>query len=538
MISACENNDVEMIEILLKKETTFQKEIDLMNGYEFKLDIHIKVDKSPLVVACLNGSSNAVRYLFSNYSENFIEKSVYWDAFAATIKKGNILLIDLLIEMGGDINIIEQESQRNLLMIASIFGNIEVIRHVFSKGNFDINTQDASGKGAFYYSLMTSDNVEIVKFLIENGANYKSQTLFYPIQMACFFRNVALFDFLIEIGAEIVDVNTDFRNLLHIACNSGSLELVKRLIERHGFDANVPNTFKATPLHFTVQDTNPSLSGCLLKDFPYLINFNEKTDDECIAIAQSLLENGADIYASDDYENTAISETCLYNREKVFDYFVDYYKNVLNKPLELEKNKNILISIANTGSNLNFLQKVLDKGANVNWSNIFGFSALMGACSSGNYEICSRLIELGADINALDDWKYSALHYLCKKGDDNVDILRLLLQNGADIYSTTNDDSNSLHLAARSVSLKIVKELLLIGFDPNLLNTKFETPLHSVLSYGQTGNETKVLEVVKVLVEAGARIDAENEDDVTPLTAAKCLKFRKVARYLKKNLIK
>ena len=162
----------------------------------------------------------------------------------------------------------------------------------------------------------------------------------------------------------------------------------------------------------------------------------------------------------------------------------------------------------------------------------------MDACSSGNYEMCSRLIELGADINARDDCKYSALHYLCKKGDDNVDILHLLLQNEVDIYSTTNDDHNALHLAARSVSLKIVKELLNIGIDPNSLNTKFETPLHSVLSYWQTGNEAKVLEIVKVLVEAGARIDAENEDDETPLTAAKCLKFRKVARFLKKEFNK
>ena len=173
LISACENDNVEMIDILLKKGNTFQKshnEIDLMNGYEFKLDIHIKVDKTPLVIACLNGASNVIRYLFNNYSETC--NSVYWEAFAATIKQGNILLIDLLIDLGGDINIIEPESQRNLLMVASIFGNIEVIRYVFSKGNFDINTMDASGKCVLYYSLMTSNNVEIVKFLIEKGANY------------------------------------------------------------------------------------------------------------------------------------------------------------------------------------------------------------------------------------------------------------------------------------------------------------------------------------------------------------------------------
>ena len=103
--------------------------------------------------------------------------------------------------------------------------------------------------------------------------------------------------------------------------------------------------------------------------------------------------------------------------------------------------------------------------------------------------MCSRLIELGADINARDDCKYSALHYFVK-GDDNVDILHLLLQNEVDIYSTTNDDHNALHLAARSVSLKIVKELLHIGIDPNSLNTKLKR--HFIQFYPTGKREMKL----------------------------------------------
>ena len=218
----------------------------------------------------------------------------------------------------------------------------------------------------------------------------------------------------------------------------------------------------------------------------------------------------------------------LSNYEKLFDFFVDYSKEKLKRPFDMEKHQTLLSNVAKCGKNMNFFEKVIKMGANVNWTNDTGATALMTACKSGNYEMCSRLIELGASQNR---HQYTTLLYLCRSGNDNVDILELLLANGADIQQSTRDGSNALHFAARSASVNIVKKLLEIGISVNSVNACSQTPLHSVLNY--SGTEKDILVVVKTLVEAGADVNAKNVSGITPLEhASKIISLRKVFKYL------
>ena len=123
----------------------------------------------------------------------------------------------------------------------------------------------------------------------------------------------------------------------------------------------------------------------------------------------------------------------------------------------------MLISVTRRGKNLKLFEKVIGMGADVNWTDNCGFTALMGACSSGNFEMCRRLIELSANVNAVNDNEYTALHYLCNNGDDNAEILELLLENGAHIHMNASYLYSALHIAVHSVSLKTVKSFCPLG---------------------------------------------------------------------------
>ena len=236
-------------------------------------------------------------------------------------------------------------------------------------------------------------------------------------------------------------------------------------------------------------------------------------------------------FADNDCVDTPFSIALLYDREKVLNFFVDYSQNVLKKPFKIEDHKALLISVTRRGKNLKLFEKVIGMGADVNWTDNCGFTALMGACSSGNFEMCRRLIELSANVNAVNDNEYTALHYLCNNGDDNAEILELLLENGAHIHMNASYLYSALHIAVHSVSLKTVKKLLSAGINPNCFNYTLETPLH-ILFTCMGKDENDVLSIAKELVEAGADIHLKGWDFKTPYEIfSASMRFRKVAEY-------
>lgn len=330
--------------------------------------------------------------------------------------------------------------------------------------------------------------------------------------------------------------------MLQFACNIGSFEIVKKLVEDHGFDPTSKSYYSNTPLHCLVEDEEKIISDLKYSCYPIegLLQYSEKSEEECIEMAKYLLDRGANLNSVDVFRGgTPVTLTGLYNREKVFDFFVDYSENVLKKPLKLKSHKKILISIAKCGKNLDFFEKVIKMGADVNWTDSEGVTALMEACASGNYEICRRLIELGANVNATSNFQLTALHYLCEKKDGNVKILDLLVENGADIHQiqVRNGQKNALHFAAKSGSLTIVKRLLELGLDPNGRAYGSKTPLHFLFNWDFwdcLDDPNDILAVAKVLVDAGADVNAADESGVTPLSLTiDIFKYRKIAEYFK-----
>lgn len=100
-------------------------------------------------------------------------------------------------------------------------------------------------------------------------------------------------------------------------------------------------------------------------------------------------------------------------------------------------------------------------------------SALMNAVVEGQWEIVKLLVEKGADINQTDKDGWTALmwavHY------DRKDIVELLIEKGADINIRTKDDRTPLILAIRDDHHDITKLLIKSGADVNMGPRKAES---------------------------------------------------------------
>lgn len=98
--------------------------------------------------------------------------------------------------------------------------------------------------------------------------------------------------------------------------------------------------------------------------------------------------------------------------------------------------------------------------------------------AGGNVELARELIQRGAHVNVINDFfKESPLYAAVKQG--NIDLVALLLANGAENTITPKHGETPLHLAVSMNNIDMIKLLLDHEFDINTKNRFVgNTPLH------------------------------------------------------------
>ncbi|KAI9438067.1 hypothetical protein H4582DRAFT_232826 [Lactarius indigo] len=114
----------------------------------------------------------------------------------------------------------------------------------------------------------------------------------------------------------------------------------------------------------------------------------------------------------------------------------------------------------------------------------------------------------------------------------STDIMRWLLNHGADPNAREDDRRTALHLAALNLHLEAVQVLLEYNADVNSRSEEGQTPLHDTISYDEWPPEGERIGVVRRLLEHGADPNACDDKHSTPLHQASSRGFLEVARML------
>ncbi len=111
--------------------------------------------------------------------------------------------------------------------------------------------------------------------------------------------------------------------------------------------------------------------------------------------------------------------------------------------------------------------------------------------------------------------------------ENNLSAVKHILKQGYDLDSKDAENNTPLHWAIRRGSLDIATELMKNGADVNAKNRWGETPLHLAVSQYS-------MPTIEALIQKGANPRATDNEGRTPRKAAKQLKFKDAARYLKR----
>lgn len=223
-------------------------------------------------------------------------------------------------------------------------GDFYLTLYILSKGA-DLNAQDECNWTPLHHAVY-SGNVDIVRFLINQGANYNiTDNEGTPVYYAFQYGHVRIVKYFIEekgidpmapineygstlFGEAIVggdldtieylmsrkDVTYDCSDLLEMAISNGHLDVVEHLVEERGVDVNFVGENGWTPLLYAVERDYIEIVKYLIEMGAY-INTTAKDGTTALHIAaedcnfdmvKCLVINGANINARDKNDNTPL----------------------------------------------------------------------------------------------------------------------------------------------------------------------------------------------------------------------------------------
>jgi len=424
-------------------------------------------------------------------------------------------------------------------------GDLTAVRTLVQRRAVVAGTE-ADGTTALHWAVR-SNQLEIARTLVRAGAPVNVTTRYgvTPLALAAETGSLPMVDLLLTAGANAKAANPDGETILMTAARTGRVEVVDRLIAA-GADVNAKDTWRgetalmraAAEDHadvvarlvrakagLDVQSKNPGYPN-IREDFSTMVftaiprggftSLMFAAREGALGAAGALVEAGADLNVADPEGTTAL-----------------------------------VIAIIN--AHYDVAELLIGKGANPNLGDSSGMAALYATVDMAHLEplvnrppppptgklrpveVVALLLGHGADANQA--LKTPLLMRQHNFGDgslgegatplmraakvSDVELMRLLLDKGADPNRAMKNGTTALMITANRPgrgagpverTIGAITVLLEHGADVNAATTNGDTALHAAVGKGD--------ELVKFLVERGAKLDVKDKFGRTPFDVA------------------
>jgi uncharacterized protein len=195
------------------------------------------------------------------------------------------------------------------------------------------------------------------------------------------------------------------------------------------------------------------------------------------------------------------------------------------RPAQVTTDRNF-IAAAERGE-LSEVRILLDHGAHIEARDSSGRTALLAATHGNRVDVARFLITQGADVNAKDAIQDTPFLYAGAEG--RGEILKLTLAR-ANLKDTNRYGGTALIPAAHHGHVEAVKVLLGTAIDKDHVNNLGWTALLEAVILGDGGEAH--IEIVRLLVAAGANVNIADRDGVSALAHAKRRGYSEMVRVL------
>ncbi|XP_066170482.1 ankyrin repeat domain-containing protein 29 [Sylvia atricapilla] len=186
-------------------------------------------------------------FSFFHQKETPLANAAFWAA-----RKGNLALLQLLLNSGRVDVDCKDSLGTTALMVASYYGHIDCVRELVLQGA-DINLQRESGATSLFFAAQQGHN-DVVKFLFSFGASteFKNKDGGTALLAACQYGHAKVVETLLKHGANIHDQLYDGASAIFLAAQGGYLDVI-RLLLSSGAKVNQPRQDGTAPLWIASQ---------------------------------------------------------------------------------------------------------------------------------------------------------------------------------------------------------------------------------------------------------------------------------------------
>jgi len=236
-------------------------------------------------------------------------------------------------------------------------------------------------------------------------------------------------------------------------------------------------------------------------------------DANSMDLVKLLVEAGAGVNAGKwpplcravDKNNTAIAE-----------YLIDHGANV---NVEVPRGWTALCETINVSNSSKMAGLLITRGADINAGY---WPPITSSVREKRIDLLKFLIQRGADVNNTDNWGYTPLYFAVH--NDDLDYLKALIAHGAELDTKHPGGETALMSGAFTGRTEAVKLLLEAGADINAKNDRGQTALHVPLDIRTSNSDCLQYQLptdtIELLLAKGADVNLKDEDGRTPLHLA------------------
>ena len=441
-----------------------------------------------LTKACIKGDLEMTRLLLE-YGANPSPKDFLVSPLWAAACNGHLAIVDELLRHDVNIDVVDRTFGRSPLMMACTNEFTTVARRLIDHGA-NPNLENSHGATPLFYAV-EREAPETVRLLLENGAaiEHRDHDGDTALTVACVHGHAEVVEMLLRAGARHDVALPDGTSPLQIAKEEGHHEVVE-LLKRYGA-------------------IDPAEQAKEQKEWQELVTteFFQSVRSGNLNSIDAALSAGADINCRNPEGETALVMAVEGGAKKVVSYLISKGAHV-NRPnlrsghtaldKALHKRREDLFDI------------LLEEGAHVE------DEMLLGPSGSGNIKWVNKLLSCGCT-------PYGECLTAAIQGQ-HIQIVQLLLSKGVtpDAWDY-RAQATALMLAARKGRLDIVRCLLEAGADIDLMGHNRRTALMEAAKAGQS-------EVVRLLVDDGADLEIKDGNGRTALDLAKKPEIKEILK--------
>ena len=499
--------------------------------------------KSLLLTAINNHDNNTLDILQSYFNYSILAQIYPVDVLISAITNNYNDIAESLINNGAKINDEEKRGSFRTPLIVAVENNNAFISKLLIEKGANVNVADRTRRSPLFIAI-SNNNLEIVQLLVENGANIEEETKEgkTPFLAAVELGNLEIVKYLVEKGAKINKEDSTGTSALMIAAVKSHNDILKYLLE---LEATVN---KKTILYFIkagnmelAQNGKATIESSIASNSAnYILAAIESQKIEMLDFIFSL---GAKITKKSNLKEPLIFTAIKTGKNKIVRKLLENgaEPNVLNEEKNTPLYEATKVCLSKGNGKFSMVQTLLENNANPN----LYCDGKAPIHLANSIPLIQLFLQHHADINAKDAAGNTLFSQLLKKSEIDMKMLEFVVENGADINGSNNENvPYFFSIIGKPKEKEILKYLISKDLNINLkdgegntylLHKCFTVPLQVKgrrRARGEKGQEGEIIaDINSIIKQYGADPEEENNNGYNAFFA--CLSRGKVTKLSK-----